>query len=193
MPLDKPSERLVLVPAARGQQAPALGVQAHGSYTELEGSGFELGERWGTVGGKAALSQSESHRKRWTGGSRRLMKPLGRSRLLTDHIERSGQRAVDLVQSGPSDQVLNAASSNHSAASKESRPGRPGSAWIAAGLAFLLCWGTIIGLDLALRHHELRVDFAGINGLLVGCAGILAALLGTLIIALCLGPGDTGR
>ena len=120
------------------------------------------------------------------------MKSLGRSGVLTGHIERSGQRAVDLVQSGPSDQVLSAASSDRSTESNESRPARPGSAWVAAGLAFLLCWCTIIGLDLALRHHDFRADFAGINGLLVGCAGIVAALLGTLIIAQCRLTQDRG-
>jgi hypothetical protein len=47
-------------------------------------------------------------------------------------------------------------------------------------------------LDLALRHHDFHADFAGINGLLVGCAGIVAALLGTLIIAQCRLAQDRG-
>jgi hypothetical protein len=48
-------------------------------------------------------------------------------------------------------------------------------------------------VELALRHHELHVDFARINGLLVGCAAIVAALLGTLIIAQCRLAEDGGR
>jgi hypothetical protein len=46
-------------------------------------------------------------------------------------------------------------------------------------------------LGLAFRHHDR--DFAGINGLLVGCAAIVAALLGTLIIAQCRLAEDGGR
>src|SRR4051812_23656772 len=67
----------------------------------------------------------------------------------------------------------------------ESRLVRPGSASVAAGVAFFLCWSTLVGLDVVFREHQVHTDLSGVNPLLVCFAGAAATLLGTLIMVQC--------
>jgi hypothetical protein len=77
------------------------------------------------------------------------------------------------------------ASERGGSARAASRLVRPRSAWVTAGVAFLLSWLTLIGLDVLFRAHQARPDFSGFNPLLVSLAGVAATLLGVLMMAQC--------